>query len=172
MTSLYDLSVGSYLQIVSGVQTVLAKGATFAEENGLAVDDFVAARLRDDMLPLSYQVKFVKVQSLDALQALEAGEFSPPTGVLESDYQGLQTMMSDTQTELEKFTEDAVNQYAGKSVIFKFSDQEIPFTAENFILSFSLPNLNFHATTAYDLLRQQGVPLGKRDYLGKMRVGV
>ncbi len=46
---------------------------------------------------------------------------------------------------------------------------EIPFTAENFVLSFSLPNFYFHATTAYDILRMKGVPLGKLDYLGQMR---
>jgi len=50
-------------------------------------------------------------------------------------------------------------------------DYEIPFTAENFALSFSLPNFYFHTTTAYDILRMKGVPLGKRDFMGKMKVG-
>ena len=44
------------------------------------------------------------------------------------------------------------------------------FTVEDFLLSFSIPNLHFHATTAYDILRMKGVPLGKRDYLGRIRV--
>jgi hypothetical protein len=47
---------------------------------------------------------------------------------------------------------------------------KIPFTAEGFLLSFSLPNFYFHATTAYDILRHKGVALGKRDFLGKMRL--
>ncbi len=47
---------------------------------------------------------------------------------------------------------------------------KLPFKAEGFLLSFSLPNFHFHATTAYDILRMKGVPLGKRDYLGKMRI--
>jgi hypothetical protein len=46
----------------------------------------------------------------------------------------------------------------------------MPFTAEGFLLSFSLPNLHFHATTAYDILRTKGVPLGKRDYMGPLRL--
>jgi hypothetical protein len=49
---------------------------------------------------------------------------------------------------------------------------EIPFTCENFIQSFALPNLYFHATTAYDILRMQGAPLGKMNFLGQMRIGV
>jgi len=57
-------------------------------------------------------------------------------------------------------------------VIFKLGANQMPFTTENFVLSFSLPNLYFHATTAYDILRMKGVPLGKRDFLGQMRMGV
>jgi hypothetical protein len=46
----------------------------------------------------------------------------------------------------------------------------MPFRVEDFLLSFSTPNLHFHATTAYDILRSKGVPLGKRDYMGQMRL--
>jgi uncharacterized protein len=46
----------------------------------------------------------------------------------------------------------------------------MPFTAEGFLLSFSLPNFYFHATTAYAILRMKGVPIGKRDYIGQMRL--
>lgn len=53
---------------------------------------------------------------------------------------------------------------------FKAGSFELPFIAENFVLSFSLPNFYFHATTAYDILRMSGVPLGKMDFLGPMRV--
>ena len=63
-----------------------------------------------------------------------------------------------------------VNALEGKDVSFQFRDTKIPFVAENFLLSFSLPNFHFHATTAYDILRSKGVPLGKRDYMGKLRL--
>jgi len=55
-------------------------------------------------------------------------------------------------------------------MVFKVRDREVPFTAESFVLSFSLPNFYFHATTAYDILRTKGVPLGKRDVLGQLRL--
>jgi len=49
-------------------------------------------------------------------------------------------------------------------------DLRLPFTAENFVLSFSLPNFYFHATTAYNILRHRGLPLGKRDFMGKLLI--
>ena len=52
----------------------------------------------------------------------------------------------------------------------RFAIIKLPFKAEGFLLSFSLPNFHFHATTAYDILRMKGVQIGKRDYMGKMRV--
>ena len=67
---------------------------------------------------------------------------------------------------------ETINALAGKTVIFKLGANEMPFTAENFALSFSLPNFYFHATTAYDILRMKGVEIGKMDFLGKMRIGV
>ena len=65
---------------------------------------------------------------------------------------------------------DEINALEGRDMLFQMRDFKIPFTAEGFLLSFSLPNLHFHATTAYDILRTRGAPLGKRDYLGAMRV--
>ena len=62
------------------------------------------------------------------------------------------------------------NTLEGKDVTFQIRDTTIPFAAERFIQSFPLPNFNFHATTAYDILRAKGVPLGKRDFLGRLRL--
>ena len=67
-------------------------------------------------------------------------------------------------------TPDEINALEGKDVLFQFGDMKMPFTAEGFLLSFSVPNLHFHATTAYDILRMKGVPLGKRDYMGRPRM--
>ena len=59
---------------------------------------------------------------------------------------------------------------AGRDVAFQFGERKLPFTAEEFLMSFSLPNFFFHATTAYDILRHKGVPLGKRDFMGRLRI--
>ena len=69
------------------------------------------------------------------------------------------------------FDQARVDGITGKTMVFKIGDNELPFTVENFLMSFSTPNLHFHATTTYDILRMNGVPLGKMDYLGAMRMG-
>jgi hypothetical protein len=80
--------------------------------------------------------------------------------------------LSQAISQVGSFDAETVNGWAGKTLTFKLGSNEIPFTAENYVLSFSLPNFYFHATTTYDVLRMKGVPLGKRDYIGAMRMGV
>ena len=171
-TSLYDLSVGSYLQAVGGVKNVMAKGAEYCNENGISLDEVVATKLQEDMLPFHFQAVCVAHHSINAVKGVMAGEFRPPSGFDDTDYAGLQGYVSQALQDLQEVDADELNACSGKTVLFKIGGNEIPFTAENFILSFSLPNLYFHATTAYDILRMQGVPLGKMDFLGQLRMGV
>jgi uncharacterized protein len=86
------------------------------------------------------------------------------------DYAGLQAQVKDARDELAALTPDAVNSLVGRDVTFKLGDRALPFTAEGFLMSFSLPNFFFHATTAYDILRNKGVPLGKRDFIGRLKL--
>ena len=80
-------------------------------------------------------------------------------------------MTAATLHELKAQSREEIDTLGDGKVVFKIGGNEIPFTAENFALSFSLPNFYFHATTLYDILRLHGVPLGKRDFLGKLRIG-
>ena len=171
-TSLYDLSVGSYLQIVGSTAGFLDKGATHCAENNIALDDVVATRLYSDMADFHFQVVCVAHHSIGAIKGLQAGEFGPPTDYPEMDYAGLQGFINGALEELQGLEEEPINALSGGQINFKIGGNEIPFTVENFVLSFSLPNLYFHATTAYDILRMKGVPIGKRDFLGQMRMGV
>ena len=63
-----------------------------------------------------------------------------------------------------------MEKFVGQHMEFRFNDVVMPFTAENFLLSFAQPNFYFHATTAYDLLRARGLRIGKRDFLGMPRM--
>ena len=96
--------------------------------------------------------------------------FKPPTGPMDQDYAGLQKLIAEARAELDALNPAAVNAFEGKDVVFQMGDFKMPFIAEGFLMSFSLPNLHFHATTAYDILRLKGVPLGKRDYMGPLRL--
>jgi len=171
-TSLYDLSVGTYLQIVGATAGFMAKGAKHCADNGIDLDGVVAARLYPDMANFHFQAVCVAHHSIGAIAGLQSGEFGPPVGYEETDFAGLQALINQTLDKLKALDADSINTLSGGQVIFKLGDTQIPFTTENFVLCFSLPNLYFHSTTAYDILRMQGVPLGKRDFLGQMRMGV
>jgi hypothetical protein len=167
--TLYDLSVGCFLQTLGAVEGFLAKGIAHCQEKGIDPNEIVETRLFADMLPFRFQVLAVAHHSAGALEGAKAGHFSPP-GPSTADYAGLQKLVTDARTSLEKLAPGEVNALEGKDVVFSVRDMKLPFKAEGFLQSFSLPNFHFHATTAYDILRHKGVPLGKRDYMGRMKL--
>ena len=78
--------------------------------------------------------------------------------------------MAKAETDLKAYTPEEVNSCVGKALDLQIGPRRLAFTAEDFILSFSLPNFHFHAVTAYDILRTNGAPIGKRDYEGQLRI--
>jgi hypothetical protein len=78
-------------------------------------------------------------------------------------------MIGKAETALEAFVPEEINDCAGKHLDLQIGPRRLAFTSETFILSFSLPNFHFHAVTACNILRSRGVPLGKRDYEGRLR---
>ncbi len=170
--SLYDVTVAGYLQTLGAVAGVLDKGLAHCTETGTDPNALVGVRLVGDMLPLAFQIWSVQHHSLHAIEGCEAGVFGPPGAMPEMTYANLQKIISDTQAALTKLTPDLVNGLEGRDVVFKLGEFKMPFVAENFLMSFSIPNFHFHATTTYDILRAQGVKLGKRDYMGKLRLKV
>lgn len=168
--SLYQCSVLAYLQTLDAVHGFLQLGQDYCQENGIDPKQIVATRVHPDMLPFSYQIHSVAHHSCGAMEAITNGVFNPPMKSPEYTYPQLISLVAEAATDLRKLTPDEVNKRQGVRVIFEMGDTRLPFTAEEFVLSFSLPNFHFHATTAYDILRAQGVPLGKRDYLGRLRL--
>ncbi|MCR9098219.1 MAG: DUF1993 domain-containing protein [bacterium] len=170
--SFYDASVGSYLQILEGTAGILELGKTHAEENGLDLQEIVMKRMREDMMPFHFQVVSTAHHSWGAIQAIQKGAFSPPSFELDKDYAGLQALIEEARNGLAGLDRADVDALADGNLIFKLGKNEIPFTARNFVLSFSLPNFYFHATTTYDILRMAGAPLGKMAFIGPMKAGV
>jgi len=169
-TSLYDISVASYVQTITAVAGYLDKGFEFCTGKGINANEIVEARLFADMLPFRFQILSVAHHSLGAVEGLKKGIFAPPKQSEALDYSGLQKLIADTAIGLQRLSPTEVNALEGRDIVFQMRDRQIPFTAEGFILSFSLPNFYFHATTAYDILRTKGVALGKRDFLGQLRL--
>ena len=147
--SLYDVSVTNYLQVLGGVEGFLDKGKTYCQENDIDLGEVVETRLYPDMNPFRFQVISVAHHSMGSIKGVEAGQFSPPSGYGEPDYAGLQNLVSEAKAAVESFGRDTVRGFEGGEMIFNLSANKLPFTAEDFVMSFSLPNLFFHATTAY-----------------------
>jgi hypothetical protein len=169
--SFYDISIGTYLQTLGGVIGFLEKGREHCEANGIDLDEVVATRLHPDMNPFRFQIWAVAHMTRGALKGLSQGRFSPPAPLPALDYAGLEQLVGDVRDELTKVPRETVEALEAGQVTFQIGDFKMLFTAPNFVLSFTLPNLFFHATTAYDMLRMRGVPIGKANFLGPMRIG-
>ena len=168
--SLYDLSVSSYLQTLGAVGGFIDKAHAHFRENNVALDEVVQTRLHPDMLPFRFQIQSVVHHSVGAIEGIAQGVFRPPQDLPLLSYEELQALIAGAREALQKVAPEAVNARAGADMVFEIRGTKVPFTTEGFLLSFSLPNFYFHATTAYDILRSKGVPVGKRDYLGRMRL--
>ena len=158
------------LQTLGGVDGFLSRGLAHCHERNIDPNEIVETRLFSDMLPFRYQILAVASHSIGAMRGVKQGLFSPATEMPPLDYAGLQKVVTDAIEALQQLAPADVNALEGKDVLFQVRDIKLPFKAEGFLLSFSLPNFHFHATTAYDILRMKGVQIGKRDYMGKMRV--
>src|SRR5262245_11172427 len=170
--SFYDTSIGTYLQTLGAVTGFLEKGRAHCEASGIDLNEIVEMRLYPDMNPFRFQLWAVEHMTRGALKGLQTGRFSPPGPVQPLDFGGLQQLVKDTHAELASVSRESVDALENSQVVFSIGDFKMPFTAANFVLSFSLPNLFFHATTAYDMLRMKGAPIGKIDFLGALRIGV
>jgi hypothetical protein len=149
---------------------VLGKAAAFCEERGTTEAELVDARLAPDMLPLGYQVKSCAAHSIGGIEGTRAGSFSPDMSSWPTDLAGLQAILRRASANLSALDLESVNALVEADTQFAFGETRLPFTGANFLLSFSQPNFYFHATTAYAILRAQGVKLGKRDFLGTPRI--
>ncbi|HEV7479607.1 MAG TPA: DUF1993 domain-containing protein, partial [Roseiarcus sp.] len=138
-------------------------------KHGVDPDNFVNTRLFDDMAPFHFQIEAASHHSVWGVKALKTGAFTPPALVGPVPFTDLQAMIGKAETALEAFIPEEINDCAGKHLDLQIGPRRLAFTPETFILSFSLPNFHFHAVTAYNILRSRGVPLGKRDYEGRLR---
>ena len=168
-TSLYDATVLSFLQTLGAVDGFLARGLEHCSKQNIDPQDIVTTRLHPDMLPFWFQVGSTVSHSVGALEGVRRGVFSPDR-TPERDYAGLQQAVAEARKTLAAVTAEEVNGFEGSDAKFQLGERTIPFTGPNFLLSFSLPNFYFHASMAYGILRSRGVPLGKRDFMGNLRI--
>ena len=167
--SLYDALVPSWLQILESVAGLMHQAEAHCKAHGVAPELFIEARLAPDMLPLGYQVRSAVVHSIGALDAARHGIFAPVRVPWPDSFSGLRELLASAISRLQVVQPAEMNAMLGGEVHFEAGTFKADFSTENFLLSFSQPNFYFHSITAYDILRAQGVVIGKIDFLGKMR---
>jgi len=168
--SLYDASVLCYLQTLDAVSGFLDRGLAHCRDNGIDPETIVETRLWPDMRPFRFQIQWAVLHSHGAVDAIRSGVLIPSGEPPALDYAALQALVIDARHALRQVTPAEINAREGAEVVLQVRDSRRVFTTEGFLLSFSLPNFHFHATTAYDILRSKGVPVGKLDYIGALRL--
>jgi hypothetical protein len=168
--TLYDATVTGYIRTLTSVLGVMAKGKAYYADNALDLESIPAERLCGDMLPFAFQINSIVHHSIEAIEGVQSGTFGIPHPMEKTDFASLVDHVEKAIAKLKALKPEEVNGLAGKDVTFVMGETKIPFTAEGFLMSFSIPNFHFHATTTYDILRMKGVALGKRDYLGALDI--
>lgn len=113
----------------------------------------IQARLVPDMLPFAYQVKETAVHSLGAIERVRRRAFWPDATPPHETFPALQARIAGTLVALEKIAPAEIDSFRGRDMRFVGGERYLAFTAENFLLSFSLPNFYFHSATVNDILR-------------------
>ena len=164
-TPIYKSTIGIMIRQAEALAGIMAAGR---EHLGDEVDAFINEKLIEDMLPFSFQIRAVCNSAWGNIEAVRAGQAGPPADMDITNYAQLETLLADTIANLKSVEASELDGMLDKDVIFALGDFKIPFKGLGFLTSFAMPNFFFHVTTAYNLLRQKGVPIGKREYLGAM----
>ncbi|MGL6043088.1 MAG: DUF1993 domain-containing protein [Sandaracinobacteroides sp.] len=168
--SLHDALVPNFRQQIGALIALIDKAQGWAAEKGIPEAEVIGHCLAPDMLPLPFQIKSVAGHSMGAIEGVRAGSYSPDLNPAPTDFAGLKGLLADADAGLAALDPAELEGFIGRDMLFQMRDLKMPFTAETFLFSFSQPNFYFHAATAYDILRNKGLPLGKRDFLGMPRI--
>src|SRR5215470_16549726 len=118
--SLYDITVPTFTQTLGALSGVLVKAEAHCGEKNMSPEDWVGARLFSDMAPLSFQVRQTVAHSAGALEAVQAGVFSPDMGPPPESFAGLKQLVTDGVTRLARYTPADVNALESRDMRFEF----------------------------------------------------
>jgi len=163
--SMYAASVPVLKQMLGALSAVLAKGAANADSRKIDPSVFVAARLAPDMFALARQVQIATDMTKGGIARL-AGVEIPKYEDTETTIEALQTRLAKTITFIESVTSAQLDGTEDKAITITVAKQDRHFTGQSYLLHWVIPNVMFHVTTAYNILRHNGVDIGKRDFLG------
>ena len=163
--SMYQASVPVFVRALSNLVHVLKKGEAHAKAKGVTDDVLLNTRLIPDMLPLIKQVQIacdMAARGAARLAGVEPASFEDNETTLEQVYSRIERAIEYVNT----FKPEQIDGSEGRSIVLKTRTGETTFEGQAYLLGFVIPNLFFHCTTAYNILREAGTEIGKTDFIG------
>lgn len=168
--SIQHVAVTSITRGLKTLSSLLDKAKAHAEATGVDPDTYVSVRLFDDMLPLSGQIQRASDTAKGAVSRL-AGVEAPSMADDETTFAQLQDRVARTLAYVERVPAAGFDGAGTREIVVPAGPGiTLGFTGLEYLLEFVIPNFQFHVVTAYDILRTRGVPVGKGDYEGQLRV--
>ncbi len=163
--SMYQASVPVFQRSLTNLKTILQKAADHAASRKIDESAFLTSRLYPDMLTMARQVQ-ITADFAKGVSARLAGEEVPKYEDNETSFAQLIARIDKTLTYISTFKADQIDGAEGRDISITIAGNPVAFKGQPYLLHFGLPNFYFHMTTAYALLRHNGVEIGKGDFLG------
>lgn len=165
--SMYQASIPALVHALKNLDRILAKAAAHAEAKKIDPAVLVSARLYPDMFALARQIQIAS-DTAKGCGARLSGQEPPKYEDTETSLPELSARIQKTIAYLESIKPEQINGSEERTIVLKMRDVTVTFPGQQYLLRFVLPNFYFHVTTAYAILRHNGVEVGKKDYLGKI----
>ena len=166
--SMHALSVELFTQALGNLCFVLEKGAASAAQRKFEPAVLLSARLAPDMLPLTRQIQIASDIAKNAVARL-AGQDPPRFEDTETTIEQLRARLGRTIDFLKSVPASALEGSETRDITVPVGERKLQFKGLDFLQRWAIPNVFFHVVTAYDILRHNGVDLGKRDFLNSGR---
>jgi hypothetical protein len=163
--SMYQASAPRFVNMLKNLAAILDKAQAYADAKKVDHTVLTGDRLFPDMLPFTRQVQ-IACDSAKGAMARLAGVEIPKNEDVEQTFPELKARVATTIAFIETFKPAQIDGSEDKEIKLKTRGQDTTFKGMQFLLGFAYPNFYFHVTTAYDILRHNGVELGKWDFLG------
>jgi uncharacterized protein len=163
--TLYEASIPVFIRMLGNLSSILDKAVTHAEAKKIDPAILINARLAPDMYPLVKQVQ-IATDMVKGCAARLAGVDVPSYEDNEMTFSDLKARIGKTTAFLHSINAEQINGSEAKTVTLNLRGKEVNFIGQPYLLDFVLPNLYFHITIAYAILRHNGLEIGKMDYLG------
>jgi len=163
--SMYQASVPRFVNILGNLSNILDKAQAYVDAKKIDAVTLTTYRLFPDMLPMTTQIQ-IACDAAKGVVARLAGMEIPVYEDNEKTLSDLKARIAKTVAFIQTVTPGQIDGTEDKEIVIKRGDKESHYKGMQFLLGHALPNFYFHVTTAYNILRHNGVEIGKRDYLG------